>query len=79
MWINKTSWLNFDFIFLIIYAFGHDDVFGVADMPDNVSTAAPALVITASGASKARTVILLTPEEIDKATKMSISCLPLGQ
>lgn len=61
------------------YAFGHDDVFGIAEMPDNVSTAALALVITASGAAKVRTVVLLTPEEIDKATQMSISYSPPGR
>jgi uncharacterized protein with GYD domain len=61
------------------YAFGHDDVYGIAEMPDNVSTAALALVITASGAAKVRTVVLLTPEEIDKATQMSINYSPPGQ
>ena len=52
------------------YAFGDFDVIGIADMPDNVSTAALALVITASGAAKVKTVVLLTPEEIDQAGKM---------
>ena len=61
------------------YAFGADDVFGIADMPDNVSTAALALVINASGAAKVRTVVLLTPEEIDKATKKSVDYRPPGQ
>jgi uncharacterized protein with GYD domain len=61
------------------YAFGADDVFGIADMPDNVSTAALALVINASGAAKVRTVVLLTPEEIDEATKKSIDYRPPGQ
>ena len=58
---------------------GADDVFGIADMPDNVSTAALALVINASGAANVRTVVLLTPEEIDEATKKSIDYRPPGQ
>ena len=61
------------------YAFGPDDVFGIADMPDNVSTAALALVINASGAAKVKTIVLLTPEEIDQATKMSVNYRPPGQ
>ncbi len=61
------------------YAFGQDDVFGIADMPDNVSTAALALVLNASGAAKVKTVVLLTPEEIDEATKKSIDYRPPGQ
>ena len=61
------------------YAFGADDVFGIADMPDNVSTAALALVINASGAANVRTVVLLTPEEIDEATQKSIDYRPPGQ
>ena len=48
-------------------------------MPDNVSTAALALVINASGAANVRTVVLLTPEEIDEATKKSIDYRPPGQ
>jgi hypothetical protein len=48
-------------------------------MPDNVSTAALALVINASGAAKVKTVVLLTPEEIDQATKMSVNYRPPGQ
>lgn len=51
----------------------------IADMPDNLSTAALALVITASGAAKVKTVVLLTPEEIDQATKMSVNYRPPGQ
>ena len=61
------------------YAFGQNDVFGIADLPDNVSTAALALVLNASGAAKVQTVVLLTPEEIDEATKKSIDYSPPGQ
>jgi uncharacterized protein with GYD domain len=63
----------------IYYAFGQDDVFCIIDMPDNVSTASLALVIAASGAVNVKTVVLLTPEEIDQATKMSVDYRPPGQ
>jgi len=61
------------------YAFGDDDVFAIAELPDNVSTAAFTLLINASGAAKVKTVVLLTPEEIDQATKKSIDYRPPGR
>ena len=61
------------------YAFGEDDVFAIADLPDNISTAALALLINASGAVELKTTVLLTPEEIDQATKKSIDYRPPGR
>jgi len=61
------------------YAFGDDDVFIIVDMPDNVSTAALSLTVNASGAAKSKTIVLLTPEEIDQATKKSAEYRPPGQ
>lgn len=49
------------------FAFGEDDVFIVADLPDNVTAAAIGLAVGASGLVAVRTVVLLTPEEIDAA------------
>jgi uncharacterized protein with GYD domain len=51
------------------YAFGSTDVFIVADLPDNTSAASLALIVAASGAIDLETIVLLTPEEIDEATK----------
>ena len=61
------------------YAFGDFDVFGVADMPDNISSVAFSMMINASGAVKAKTVVLLTPEEVDQATKKTVDYRPPGQ
>ena len=55
------------------FAFGQDDVFVIADLPDNVTAAAIGLTVAASGAVTSRTVVLLTPEEIDRATQQSVS------
>ncbi len=41
-------------------------------MPDNVSATAIALAITASGAARIKTVVLLTSEEVDQATRKSV-------
>jgi uncharacterized protein with GYD domain len=49
------------------FAFGEDDVFVTAELPDNVTAAALALAVGASGLTTVRVVVLLTPEEIDAA------------
>ena len=52
------------------FAFGEDDVFVVCDLPDNVTAASVGLTVGASGLVAVRTVVLLTPEEIDAAAQM---------
>jgi uncharacterized protein with GYD domain len=51
------------------FAFGEHDAFVIVDAPDHASVAAMSLAINASGAVRTKTVVLLTPEEIDQATK----------
>jgi uncharacterized protein with GYD domain len=46
--------------------------FSIVDMPNNVSATAIALTITASGAATIKTIVLLTPEEVDEATKKTV-------
>lgn len=60
------------------FAFGKSDVLVVADMPDNESAAAMALSVNASGAVSTRTVVLLTPEEVDSAASRSVEYRPPG-
>jgi len=61
------------------YAFGDDDLFVIFDLPDNVSATIGSMVVNASGAAKAKMTVLLTPEEIDRATKKRVDYLPPGQ
>ncbi len=51
------------------FGFGDDDAYVIIDAPDNVSAAAAALTVAAGGGATVRTVVLLTPEEIDQAAK----------
>jgi uncharacterized protein with GYD domain len=51
------------------FAFGEHDAFLIIDAPDNASVASASLAINASGAVKTKTTALLTPEEVDQATK----------
>ncbi len=60
------------------YAFGEDDVFVIAELPDNASTAALSLAVGASGTVKLNTTVLLTPEEMDQATKKTVNYRPPG-
>jgi len=60
------------------YAFGYTDVFCTADLPGNVDAAALALLITAAGGAKIKTTVLITPEEIDQATKRIVDYRPPG-
>jgi len=53
------------------YAFGDVDAFVIVDVPDNVTAAAVALTVGASGAVNLKTTVLMTPEEVDQATKKS--------
>ena len=53
------------------FAFGSDDFYLIADLPSNAAAAAGALAGAASGGIGTRTVVLLTPEEVDAATKLS--------
>ena len=53
------------------FAFGSDDFYLIAELPGNAAAAAAALTAGASGAIRTRTIVLLTPEEVDAATKLS--------
>jgi uncharacterized protein with GYD domain len=61
------------------FAFGEYDSFVIVDLPDNVTTTALALIVNASGAVKVKTTVLLTPEEVDQATKKSVDYRPPGR
>src|SRR5262245_20366050 len=60
------------------FAFGANDVYVIADFPDNVSAASLALTVAAAGRAKVKTVVLLTPEEIDQAASKNVEYSPPG-
>jgi uncharacterized protein with GYD domain len=55
------------------FAFGDADVVVIADLPDNEAATAVALTVNAAGGAATRTWVLLTPEEVDAAAKLSVS------
>jgi uncharacterized protein with GYD domain len=60
------------------FAFGEHDVYTIVDLPDNESAAAVALTVNAAGGARIRTMVLLTPEEVDAASKASVEYRPPG-
>ena len=61
------------------YAFGETDLYVIADLPDNESMTAVALLVTASGTIEIKTTVLITPEEVDEAAKKTPIYTPPGQ
>lgn len=55
------------------YAFGERDLVVIVDAPDAISVAALNLQVAAAGGARTKTTALLTPQEIDQATKKAVS------
>jgi uncharacterized protein with GYD domain len=60
------------------FGFGEDDAYVVIDLPDNVAAASLAMQVGASGMASTRTVVLLAPEDVDRATKAPSAYRPPG-
>jgi uncharacterized protein with GYD domain len=61
------------------YAFGDVDAYVIFDVPDNVSAAALSLAVSQSGSINTKTVVLMTPEEMDQAGKKAVDFRPPGR
>jgi uncharacterized protein with GYD domain len=61
------------------FAFGGVDAYVIVEAPDNVTAAAVALAVNQSGAAGVKTVVLISPEEMDKASKKSVEYRPPGR
>lgn len=55
------------------YAFGADDLLIIADLPDSTSAAAMSMRIGAAGALNISATPLLTPEDIDAASRKEVA------
>lgn len=55
------------------YAYGADDAIIIADIPDAASGLAISLAVNASGAVRLTTTPLITPEELDAASKKTVN------
>jgi len=55
------------------FSFGGDDFYVTVELPSNVAAAAGTLIVGAAGGANARTIVLLTADEVDAAAKLSPS------
>ena len=60
------------------FAFGDTDAFVIVDLPDAEAAAAVALTVNSAGGATTKTVLLMTPEEVDAAAQRSIDYRPPG-
>ena len=54
------------------FAFGDVDAYVIVDLPDNISASAAALAVNQTGGASVKTVVLLSPEDVDKAGKQAV-------
>ena len=60
------------------FAFGDTDVYCIIDVPDATAAAGLALAVSAAGGATVETVVLLTPDDIDKAVAGDVKYRPPG-
>ena len=58
------------------FCFGEYDAAIIAEFPDNATASAVALNVGASGAVRTKTTVLITVDEVDRASKMKIEYRP---
>jgi len=61
------------------YAFGATDLYVIGEVPDDVAAASLSLRTTVAGAARSQTVVLLTPEQLDEATRREVTYRPPGE
>jgi uncharacterized protein with GYD domain len=61
------------------FTFGEYDGFSIIELGDNVDAAAAGLIVAGSGAVTTKTTVLLTADEIDRATRKSGTYRAPGQ
>ena len=61
------------------YAFGNDDFVAIVDLPSNSDATALSLTANASGLVESRMTVLITPEDVDQATKKTVKFRPPGK
>ncbi len=62
----------------LYYAFGKNDLFITADLPDDAAVTAVSLTIGAAGALTVSVTVLITPETVDEAVARDVPYRPPG-
>jgi uncharacterized protein with GYD domain len=58
------------------FALGEDDVYAILELPDQRAAAALALTISGAGIARVRTVVLMSPEELDATSHLGADYTP---
>jgi uncharacterized protein with GYD domain len=61
------------------FAFGDGDAYVTVEVPDNIAAAALSFAVSATGLAAVKTIVLLTPAEIDEAAKRQVAYTPPGK
>jgi len=61
------------------YAFGTTDLYVIGEVPDDVAAASLSLQTAVAGAARSKTVVLLTPEQLDDAARREVTYRPPGE
>jgi uncharacterized protein with GYD domain len=61
------------------FAFGAEDAYVIVELPDNIAAASVGMAVSSSGLTSVKTVVLLTPAEVDEAAKRQVTYTPPGK
>lgn len=61
------------------FAFGDNDVYSIAELPDDATAAAVSLAVSAKGALSVKTTVLIDPATIDDAVNRTVSYTTPGK
>jgi uncharacterized protein with GYD domain len=61
------------------FSFGDEDAVLIIDLPDQVSAVAIGMAVSASGALRTRSTVLITPEEVDEAVRRPVKFRAPGE
>jgi uncharacterized protein with GYD domain len=60
------------------FALGADDAYTIMELPDERAAAALALTVSSTGMAHVRTVVLMTPEDLDATSQLRPDYSPPG-
>jgi uncharacterized protein with GYD domain len=58
------------------YAFGEDDAFVIAELPDDIAATALSLRVASAGTATVKTTVLIEPKTIDAAVNRNVDYKP---
>jgi len=60
------------------FAFGDVDLYTIVELPDHAAAAAVSIAVSQGGGATTKTIVLIPPEDIDRAAKKTVDYRPPG-